>query len=339
MKKTNEFLNNTSNFYENLPQPIQEAQKLKLKEQQKHIQTLKLKKKTHLAMMQQETLQMSKNTSESFIDLLDDFLLIKIFSKLDTLDKLMLQFVCKRWHRIIWSNQYTYKLFKTIEITVDSLNTPQTHEPVIASKVNTSSKNSTFSRFFKSKKAKKSENEPPKLKILSISPANVNIDSVLKFLLTKLLNRQTYPLCLCVETVKIKNSTRITDRGVELVAKLCPELKHLSLRNCTSIKSNSIEKLVENCEELKYLDLTGCYNLTNIVVNLNKTKPTIIRSSEDSSQTLPSKTLNGLYKKFNSYLSTQNQELKKNRAKKAHLTNKNSRTLMLAVIYIYNLLI
>lgn len=126
-------------------------------------------------------------------------------------------------------------------------------------------------------------------------------------MLTKLLNRQTYPLCLCVENIKIKNSNRVTDRGIELISKLCTELKFLSLRNCVSIKSNSVEKLVESCENLKYLDLTGCYNLTTIVQINKKTQD----EAKHASKTASSKTLNTLYKKFNSYLSNYNLDLKK----------------------------
>lgn len=51
-----------------------------------------------------------------YINLLDDHLLVEIFSYLSTVEKLRLQFVCKRWHRVIWSNENSYKLFRSIEI-------------------------------------------------------------------------------------------------------------------------------------------------------------------------------------------------------------------------------
>lgn len=48
---------------------------------------------------------------------------------------------------------------------------------------------------------------------------HINADLVLEFLLNKLLNRQTYPFSLCVESIEIKNNHWFTDRGVDLISK------------------------------------------------------------------------------------------------------------------------
>lgn len=93
----------------------------------------------------------------------------------------------------------------------------------------------------------------------------LNVDLVLKFLFTKLLNRQTYPLCLCVEAIKIRHSARITDKSLELVAASCTELRHLSLRHCVALKGACLSRVIERCESLKYVDVTGCFNLTLLV--------------------------------------------------------------------------
>lgn len=112
-----------------------------------------------------------------------------------------------------------------------------------------------------------------------ITTRPINVDLVLKFLLTKLLNRQTHPLCLCVETIRIKNSQRLTDKSIELIATLCTELKYLSIRYCSSVKSSTtVSKLIDKCENLKYLDLTGCYNLTQLMAFKSLSQPSLNHS-------------------------------------------------------------
>lgn len=92
----------------------------KLKQLQKKNKQAELKSKTIKAIAQHNSFRYfssyGDNETHPYIDLLDDFLLVKIFTNLSTMDKLNLQFVCKRWHRIIWSNENSYKLFNSIEI-------------------------------------------------------------------------------------------------------------------------------------------------------------------------------------------------------------------------------
>ena len=112
-----------------------------LKDQQKKQKTLELNQRTINALKQHEYLnainrnQQTHNTNRSLymarIHLLDDFLLVKIFSNLNTLEKLNLQFVCRKWHQIIWSNQNTYKLFNRIEIVNTNFNLTQFKQQTI----------------------------------------------------------------------------------------------------------------------------------------------------------------------------------------------------------------
>lgn len=132
-----------------------------------------------------------------------------------------------------------------------------------------------MSRFFRSKKSVDSKSSSANTtSTLSSSGTTSNqaskqpqihLDLVLKFLLSKLLNRQTFPLCLCVESIKIKNSSRLTDKSIELISNSCPELKYLSIRHCVSVKATSLTRVIEKCENLKYLDVTGCFNLTQLI--------------------------------------------------------------------------
>ena len=271
--------------YENYLSISRKNQRELLKEQQKHQKTLELNQRTLTAMKQHEYLnainknQRTHNTNRSLymarIHLLDEYLLVKIFSKLNTLEKLNLQFVCKKWHQIIWSNQNTYRLFNRIEIVDKNFKLNQLNHTIQDNTIklnNTThgsnkpfSSHSTLSRLFCRKPNNKNKILREIEQTNKVCTLAVNTDLVLKFLLLKLLNRQTYPLCLCVESITIKNNNRLTDKGIELIEKLCPELKYLSLRNCTNIKTNSICKLITSCENLKYLDLTGCFNISNVI--------------------------------------------------------------------------
>lgn len=107
--------------YENMLELGKQTRLKKLKELQKKSKQAELKSKTVKAIAQHNSFRYfsrhGDNETHPYIDLLDDFLLVKIFSYLSTIEKLKLQFVCKRWHRIIWSNENSYKLFKTIEIS------------------------------------------------------------------------------------------------------------------------------------------------------------------------------------------------------------------------------
>jgi len=106
--------------YENMLEMGKQIKLKKLKELQKKSKQAELKSKTVKAIAQHNSFRYfsrhGDNETHPYIDLLDDFLLVEIFSYMSTIDKLKLQFVCKRWHRIIWSNENSYKLFKSIEI-------------------------------------------------------------------------------------------------------------------------------------------------------------------------------------------------------------------------------
>lgn len=263
----------------------------KLRELQKKSKQAELKSKTVKAIAQHNSFRYFSRHADTetgtnsnhhpYIDLLDDHLLVEIFSSLSTMEKLKMQFVCKRWHKLIWSNENSYKLFKSIEIYEVALRSShfsssptssKTSKPVVSKQASSSNsfKSTTLSRFFRSNTKKSNDSvNTSSISACSTTPSLnyvLNVDLVLKFLLTKLLNRQTRPLCLCVESIVIRHSTRLTDKSLDLIAQTCPELRHLSLRHCVSLKSNCLSRVVEKCESLKYIDVTGCYNLTSLVV-------------------------------------------------------------------------
>ena len=200
-------------------------------------------------------LKETKAFKASSIETLDNYLLVLIFSKLNTIEKLMLQFVCKRWHHIIWSQEYSYMLYKRIEINNLSIplhryifglknNSESNNEP--QKKNDESEKNSkkqikktnSLVKFIRSKFTKQSKkisqqqqqanekvnnNSNTTIQQLSDLKENnffkfhINADLVLDFLLNKLLIRYTYPFSICVESIQIKNNHWLTDRGIDLI--------------------------------------------------------------------------------------------------------------------------
>ena len=189
------------------------------------------------------------------------------------------------------SSQNTYMLFNTIEIVgardISFIHAPpapplpQPPPPPLCretAQTPNQTSNINISRFFRTSSHKKCpsthllQTEQQQVTDYDLSPKtfrtrHANIDHVLKYLLTKFLNKKTYPVCLCVESIIIRDSSRLTDKGVELIASYCPELKYISLCNCVNLKNTSVQRLVELCHSLKFIDLAGCYNVSNLISN------------------------------------------------------------------------
>lgn len=209
------------------------------------------------------------------INSLDEHLIVKIFSMLDTIDKLIVQFVCKKWHRIICSSQNSYLLFNKIEIVgnrditflAPRLNNSASQQTANAnSGISTAMTSLNLVKFFLPSKQNRTLASNSSTQTSSEGAMLfTNADLILKYLLTRLLNKHTFPVCLCVESVVIKNNVRLTDKGVELVAAYCPELREATFQNCVNLKNNCVQKLIEMCHNLKHIDLTGCYNVSSLV--------------------------------------------------------------------------
>lgn len=50
---------------------------------------------------------------------------------------------------------------------------------------------------------------------------------------------------------------RLSDRGIELMARRCPELTHLQIQNCFHVSGQSMHHLVTKCTNLQHLDVSG----------------------------------------------------------------------------------
>ena len=81
-----------------------------------------------------------------------------------------------------------------------------------------------------------------------------NCDRTLATLLRLLARDLT---CQAVEKVCLNRSDGLTDTGLELLARNCPNLRSFEAKNCKNVSNVGIQFLVSKCTELTQLDLSG----------------------------------------------------------------------------------
>lgn len=62
---------------------------------------------------------------------------------------------------------------------------------------------------------------------------------------------------MILEKVNINGSLQLTDRGLQTVAKRCPELRYLDLQGCHQLTNQAVTEAVSRCVNLERLDVTG----------------------------------------------------------------------------------
>lgn len=55
----------------------------------------------------------------------------------------------------------------------------------------------------------------------------------------------------------LSDGCRLSDKGIELMARRCPELTHLQIQNSFTVSNNTIFHLVTKCTNLQHLDVSG----------------------------------------------------------------------------------
>ena len=61
----------------------------------------------------------------------------------------------------------------------------------------------------------------------------------------------------CVESLSLGGCQRLTDRGLAIVARRCPQLRRLEVQYCGNITNGGIMDLVTKCSYLDHLDVSG----------------------------------------------------------------------------------
>ncbi|XP_068237879.1 F-box/LRR-repeat protein 7 isoform X1 [Palaemon carinicauda] len=97
---------------------------------------------------------------------------------------------------------------------------------------------------------------------ISLASDGIHADRAIKQI-TRLLARDSGG-CVHVEKVILNSCSRLTDRGLSLIGRRCPELRHLEIKGCINVTNIGIFELVTQCVNLEHLDVTGCHQITCI---------------------------------------------------------------------------
>lgn len=103
---------------------------------------------------------------------------------------------------------------------------------------------------------------------IKIENKNCNVDRGLRNI-TRRLSYDTPTVCLMVEKIDIGGCEGLTDKGLQAVAKRCPELRHLNIQGCYSITNIVIFNIISNCVNLEYLNVAG-KNHRKLYINIKK---------------------------------------------------------------------
>ncbi|TRY69163.1 hypothetical protein TCAL_13793 [Tigriopus californicus] len=95
---------------------------------------------------------------------------------------------------------------------------------------------------------------------------SLDADLALKTII-RLLSRNTSSQQLPVDTLVLGGCQHLTDRGLAIVARRCPQLRHLEVQNCSNLTNGGLMDLVTKCTLLEHLDVSGCHMVSTIAVH------------------------------------------------------------------------
>lgn len=104
-------------------------------------------------------------------------------------------------------------------------------------------------------------------KVITLKGDTISGDKALNCILNRLLD-DTSDKCPNVERIMLSDGCRITDKGLQLIIRKCPNITHLQAQFCSTTFSNqSLIEFVSKCTNLQHLDITGCSQISCINVN------------------------------------------------------------------------
>ena len=84
----------------------------------------------------------------------------------------------------------------------------------------------------------------------------LNVDRALRLLATR-LSYDTPHVCVMVERINLNGSARLTDRGLKIIARRCPELRHLEIQGCAQVSNIALFEVASKCVNLEHLNVAG----------------------------------------------------------------------------------
>jgi hypothetical protein len=85
----------------------------------------------------------------------------------------------------------------------------------------------------------------------------VDADLALRTIMRLLARNSSNNKLPAVESLALGGCQRLTDRGLAIVARKCPQLRRLEIQYCGNITNGGIMDLVTKCTYLDHLDVTG----------------------------------------------------------------------------------
>jgi F-box/leucine-rich repeat protein 7 len=107
--------------------------------------------------------------------------------------------------------------------------------------------------------------DPRLWRTIKLSGEAVCGDRAIRGVLRRLCGQGRTGACPNVERVFLSDGARVTDRGLTLLARRCPELTHLQLHGCNTVTNPTLFDLATRCSNLQHLDLTGKWHSDNLL--------------------------------------------------------------------------
>lgn len=99
--------------------------------------------------------------------------------------------------------------------------------------------------------------KPVLWKNIALKGDGISGDKVLKTIFRRLCGQTRNGSCLYVERVMLSEGCRVSDRGLQLLSRRCPELTHLQIQSSSTVTNHTLFDLVTKCTNLQHLDITG----------------------------------------------------------------------------------
>ncbi|KAK9508837.1 hypothetical protein O3M35_006298 [Rhynocoris fuscipes] len=98
---------------------------------------------------------------------------------------------------------------------------------------------------------------------LTLTGENLSGDKAIRCIVRRLCSAQGRA---GLKKVMLSEGAWMTDKGVVMLARRCPELTHVQLHGCSAITDTALFELVTRATNLHHLDITGCVKISCVSV-------------------------------------------------------------------------
>ena len=99
--------------------------------------------------------------------------------------------------------------------------------------------------------------EPELWERISFNEDTLDVDRALKTTF-QLVARNGVSLANTVKTISLSGCSRLTDRGLAIIARRCHILQELEIQFCPNVTNGGLLDLTSRCNQLNHLDVSGC---------------------------------------------------------------------------------